>query len=86
MCAFRDVDPEERKVDLIRKLDFSSEVEKYTKRSRNGSDEIAKEKNKKPPGSTPWPWQSLIESMQAAHQELSVIIDIINTVLFVFSL
>ncbi|KMZ63962.1 RNA polymerase II transcription mediator [Zostera marina] len=75
-----DVDPEERKVDLIRKLDFSSEVEKYTKRSRNGSDEIAKEKNKKPPGSTSWPWQSLIESMQAAHQELSVIIDIINTV------
>lgn len=85
--VFREVDFEEKQLGLIQKLDFSNEVEKYGKRSRNGSSdeiEIAKEnkKKKKNPDSTPWPWQSLMENMQAAQQELSLIIDVINTVLF----
>ncbi|KMZ63970.1 hypothetical protein ZOSMA_38G00790 [Zostera marina] len=80
-----EVDFEEKQLGLIQKLDFSNEVEKYGKRSRNGSSdeiEIAKEnkKKKKNPDSTPWPWQSLMENMQAAQQELSLIIDVINTV------
>lgn len=28
----------------------------------------------------PWPWQGLVENLHLANQELSVIIDLINTV------
>ncbi|GMH18952.1 hypothetical protein Nepgr_020793 [Nepenthes gracilis] len=66
-----DVGYDEKRVDLIRRMDFTWAVEKDVKRQKTTS-------SKEP--STPWPWQSLIKNLQLAHQELSVIIDLIDTV------
>ncbi|XP_026441895.1 mediator of RNA polymerase II transcription subunit 17-like [Papaver somniferum] len=65
-----DVGYDQKKLDLIRRIDFSWAVEKDTKKKQK----TAKEAN------APWPWQSMVENLQLAHQELSVIIDMINTV------
>ncbi|GAB4855032.1 hypothetical protein Ancab_023618 [Ancistrocladus abbreviatus] len=61
---------DEKRVDLIRRIDFAWAVEKDAKKQKKASKEAA----------SPWPWQSLVENLQFAHQELSVIIDLINTV------
>ncbi|KAL2338334.1 hypothetical protein Fmac_012780 [Flemingia macrophylla] len=67
-----DVDYDEKRLSLIRRIDFAWAVEK---------DEEKKKKQKtSKESSTPWQWQSMVENLQLAHQELSVIIDLINTV------
>lgn len=60
---------EEKTVNLIRRIDFAWALERDTKKPKK-----AKE------ASGPSAWQGLIENLHLAHQELSVIIDLINTV------
>ncbi|KAG4930190.1 hypothetical protein AAZX31_17G114200 [Glycine max] len=68
-----DVDYDEKRLSLIRRIDFAWAVEK---------DEEKKKKKQKSSKETsaPWQWQGMVENLQLAHQELSVIIDLINTV------
>ncbi|PON87645.1 Mediator complex, subunit Med [Trema orientale] len=66
-----DVGYDEKRLSLIRRIDFAWAVEKDDKKKQKKS---AKE------SSTPWPWQSMVENLQLAQQELSVILDLINTV------
>ncbi|KAK7264967.1 hypothetical protein RJT34_32581 [Clitoria ternatea] len=67
-----EVDYDEKRLSLIRRIDFAWAVEK---------DEEKKKKQKtSKETSTPWQWQGMVENLQLAHQELSVIIDLINTV------
>ncbi|XP_031251932.1 mediator of RNA polymerase II transcription subunit 17 isoform X1 [Pistacia vera] len=72
-----DVDYDEKRESLIRRIDFAWAVEKDDNKKQ-------KKKSSKESGSTtattPWQWQSMVENLQLAHQELSVIIDLINTV------
>ncbi|KAL8136873.1 hypothetical protein V2J09_002874 [Rumex salicifolius] len=66
-----DVGYDEKRVDLIRRIDFAWALEKDAKKQKKASKEAS---------STPWPWQNFMENLQLAHQELSVVIDLINTV------
>ncbi|XAR66918.1 hypothetical protein NMG60_11013297 [Bertholletia excelsa] len=71
-----DTSYDEKRVNLIRRIDFAWAVEredpnKKQKKTLSTSKETA---------TTQWPWQSMVENLQLAHQELSVIIDLINTV------
>ncbi|KAK7292070.1 hypothetical protein RIF29_07735 [Crotalaria pallida] len=71
-----DVDYDEKRLSLIRRIDFAWAVEK-------DEEEKSKKKQKKSSketSSTPLQWQSMIENLQSAHQELSIIVDLINTV------
>lgn len=68
----RDVGYEEKRLSLIRRIDFAWAIEK--------DDDKKKQKKSSKESSTPWQWQNMIENLQLAHQELSVIIDLINTV------
>ncbi|CAJ1944434.1 unnamed protein product [Sphenostylis stenocarpa] len=67
-----DVDYDEKRLSLIRRIDFAWAIEK--------DEEKKKQKKSSKESSTPWQWQSMVENLQLAHQELSVIIDLINTV------
>ncbi|KAJ7978898.1 Mediator of RNA polymerase II transcription subunit 17 [Quillaja saponaria] len=67
-----DVDYNEKRLSLIRKIDFAWAVEK--------DDEKKKQKKSSKESLTPLKWQTMVENLQLAHQELSVIIDLINTV------
>lgn len=77
-----DVGHEEKQVDLIRRIDFAWAVEREEpsrkKQKKTASSSTSKETQSS--GNQPWQWQSLVENLQLAHQELSVIIDLINTV------
>ncbi|XVE54394.1 hypothetical protein DITRI_Ditri03aG0077300 [Diplodiscus trichospermus] len=66
---------DEKRVSLIRRIDFAWAVEDDEERERKKKQ---KKKSSKDAAST-WQWQSMIENLQLAHQELSVIIDLINT-------
>ncbi|KAM1072440.1 hypothetical protein ACFX13_017954 [Malus domestica] len=67
-----DVGYDEKRQNLIRRIDFAWAVEKdENKKQKKSSKESA---------ATQWQWQSMVENLQLAHQELSVIIDLINTV------
>lgn len=66
-----DVGYDEKRLSLIRRIDFAWAVEK---------DEKKKQKKSAKESSTPWPWQTMVENLQSAQQELSVIVDLINTV------
>lgn len=74
MClCCSDVGYEEKRVNLIRRIDFAWAVEKddpNKKQKKTTSKDTA----------APWQWQSVVENLHLAHQELSVIIDLINTV------
>ncbi|XP_039024390.1 mediator of RNA polymerase II transcription subunit 17-like [Hibiscus syriacus] len=63
---------DEKRVSLIRKIDFAWAVEDNEERERKKK--ISKD------ASATWQWKSMMENLQLAHQELSVIIDLINTV------
>ncbi|KAL3633503.1 hypothetical protein CASFOL_022265 [Castilleja foliolosa] len=74
-----DVGYDEKRLNLIRRIDFAWAVEREdNSKKRKAEGTSAKE------GTTTnqqqWQWQSLVEHLQLAHQELSVIIDLINTV------
>ncbi|XP_056693077.1 mediator of RNA polymerase II transcription subunit 17 isoform X2 [Spinacia oleracea] len=64
-----EIEYEEKAVNLIRRVDFAWALERDAKKQKK-----AKE------ASAPSTWQGLVENLTLAHQELSVIIDLINTV------
>ncbi|XP_030954536.1 mediator of RNA polymerase II transcription subunit 17 [Quercus lobata] len=66
-----DVGYDEKRLSLIRRVDFAWAIEK---------DDNKKQKKSSKESSKPWQWQGMVENLQLAHQELSIIIDLINTV------
>lgn len=66
-----DLGYEEKRLNMIRRVDFSSVVERDAKKQKS---------SKEAAGTQAWPWQSLVENLQLAQQELSIILDLINTV------
>ncbi|KAK9947599.1 hypothetical protein M0R45_003215 [Rubus argutus] len=67
-----DVGYEEKRESLIRRIDFAWAVEK--------DDKNKQKKRSRESSAAQWEFQSMVENLQLAHQELSVIIDLINTV------
>uniref|UniRef100_A0A1J3IMX7 Mediator of RNA polymerase II transcription subunit 17 n=1 Tax=Noccaea caerulescens TaxID=107243 RepID=A0A1J3IMX7_NOCCA len=70
-----DVGYDDKRVSLIRRIDFAWALEE--------EDELKKKKQKKKStkeSSEQWEWKGMVENLQLAHQELSIIIDLINTV------
>ncbi|KAE8778621.1 mediator of RNA polymerase II transcription subunit 17 [Hordeum vulgare] len=63
---------EEQRLAAIRRVDFSRVVERDAKKAKKAAAEDAAHKA--------WPWQGLHESLQLAHQELTVVLDLISTV------
>ncbi|KAJ8758823.1 hypothetical protein K2173_000544 [Erythroxylum novogranatense] len=71
-----DVGYDEKRVSLIRRIDFAWAVEKDNEEEKKKKQKSSKEGSSQ----TSWPWQSMVENLKLANQELSVIIDLINTV------
>ncbi|TYJ32181.1 hypothetical protein E1A91_A05G019700v1 [Gossypium mustelinum] len=67
---------DEKRVSLIRRIEFAWAVEEDEEKERKKK----QKKNSSKDASATWQWQSMVENLQLAHQELSVIIDLINTV------
>jgi len=69
-----DVDYDDKRVSLIRRIDFAWALEE--------EDELKKKKQKKSSKDSveQWKWKGMVENLQLAHQELTVIIDLIDTV------
>ncbi|KAJ4873681.1 Mediator of RNA polymerase II transcription subunit 17 [Raphanus sativus] len=70
-----DVNYDDKRVSLIRRIDFAWALEE--------EDDLNSKKKKKKTSkeiSEQWQWKGMVENLQLAHQELSVIIDLINTV------
>ncbi|XP_010520586.1 PREDICTED: mediator of RNA polymerase II transcription subunit 17 isoform X2 [Tarenaya hassleriana] len=70
---FSDVDYDDKRVSLIRRIDFAWAVEEE-------DDEKKKKQKKSSKESSGQQWQGMVENLRLAHQELSVVIDLINTV------
>lgn len=68
---------EETRLNLIRRIDFSSIIERDSKKAKTSKEAAAAQ--------PAWSWQSLVENLRQAHQELNVVIDLINTVSLSFS-
>ncbi|XP_052181147.1 mediator of RNA polymerase II transcription subunit 17 [Diospyros lotus] len=66
---------DEKRMNLIRRIDFAWAVERQDPSKKQKKSSSSKEAT-----ATPWPWQSMVENLQLAHQELSVIFDLIKTV------
>ncbi|KAF6154231.1 hypothetical protein GIB67_001127 [Kingdonia uniflora] len=64
-----DIGYDQKRTDLIRRIDFAWAVEKDTKKQKTSKEAVK-----------PWPWKSLMENLQLAYQEVSVITDLIHTV------
>lgn len=73
-----DVGYEERRLNLIHRIDFGWAVDREDSAKKHKKDTSTSTSSNST--SKPWPWKSLVENLQSAHQELSVIIDLINTV------
>jgi hypothetical protein len=72
-CCYRDTSNEEQRLAAIRRIDFSWVIEKDdVKKAKKAAEADTAQKE--------WPWQGLMESLQQAQQELSVVIDLIGTV------
>lgn len=80
VCHFcSDLSYDDNRVSLIRRIDFAWAVEREDpNKKQKKSDTVTT--TTKDASSPPWPWQNMVENLQLAHQELSVIIDLINTV------
>ncbi|KAK9149673.1 hypothetical protein Scep_008430 [Stephania cephalantha] len=86
MCDFKeeqsntifdnDVGHDQKWLDLIRRIDFGWAVEKDAEKKSKKHKTAAKETT----AAQAWPSKSVVENLHSAHQELSVIIDLINTV------
>ncbi|XP_042386718.1 mediator of RNA polymerase II transcription subunit 17-like isoform X2 [Zingiber officinale] len=72
-----DVSNEDKRLGMLRRIDFSSIVADSIETRRN---QKRTSKEAAPGPQQTWPWQGFVENLQLAHQELSVIIDLINTV------
>lgn len=75
-----DVGYDEKNVQLIRRIDFAWAVEREEPASKKQKKASSASKESQSTRGQSWQWQSLVENLQLAHQELSVIIDLINTV------
>ncbi|KAL6547542.1 Mediator of RNA polymerase II transcription subunit 17 [Orobanche hederae] len=74
-----DLGYDEKRVNLIRRIDFAWAVEREDPSKKRKAEGTSANEG----GTTnqqQWQWKSLVENLQLAHQELSVIIDLINTV------
>ncbi|CAN1825070.1 Mediator of RNA polymerase II transcription subunit 17 [Linum perenne] len=69
-----DVGYDEKRVSLIRRIDFAWALEREEDEKKK-----KQKKSKQSTSATQWPWQGMVENLQLAHQELSVIIDLIQT-------
>ncbi|EES02643.1 mediator of RNA polymerase II transcription subunit 17 [Sorghum bicolor] len=67
-----DTSNEEQRLAAIRRIDFSWVIEKDAKKAKKAAEADTTQQV--------WPWQGLMESLQQAHHELSVVIDLIGTV------
>ncbi|CAN1825061.1 Mediator of RNA polymerase II transcription subunit 17 [Linum perenne] len=76
-----DVGYDEKRVSLIRRIDFAWALEREEDEKKK-----KQKKSKQSTSATQWPWQGMVENLQLAHQELSVIIDLIQTVRLTVSL
>ncbi|KAF9612501.1 hypothetical protein IFM89_000423 [Coptis chinensis] len=65
-----DIGHDQKRLDLIRRIDFAWAVQNDSKKQKT-TDTTSTNK--------PWPWKNLVDNLHLAHQELSVIIDLINT-------
>ncbi|KAL0673049.1 hypothetical protein Bca4012_001030 [Brassica carinata] len=70
-----DVGYDDKRVSLIRRIDFAWALEEEDELKNN-----KKKKKTSKEGPEQWQWKGMVENLQLAHQELSVIIDLINTV------
>ncbi|XP_073307620.1 mediator of RNA polymerase II transcription subunit 17-like isoform X1 [Primulina huaijiensis] len=75
-----DVGYDEKRVNLIRRIDFAWVVEREDPNKKQKKEGATSAKDVTTNNQQSWQWQSLVENLQLAHQELSVIIDLINTV------
>ncbi|KAG0485765.1 hypothetical protein HPP92_009616 [Vanilla planifolia] len=66
-----DIGYEEKRLKMVHRIDFTSVVEKDAKKQKSSKEAV---------GPSSWPWQSLVENLQLAQQELAIILDLINTV------
>ncbi|CAH1450515.1 unnamed protein product [Lactuca virosa] len=64
----------------IRRIDFAWAVEREDPNKKQKKGDSIASSSKDTTSSSPWPWQNMVENLKLAHQELSVIIDLINTV------
>ncbi|XP_073151765.1 mediator of RNA polymerase II transcription subunit 17 [Henckelia pumila] len=75
-----DVGYDEKRVNLIRRIDFAWVVEREDPSKKQKKEGATSAKDITTTNQQSGQWQSLVENLQLAHQELSVIIDLINTV------
>ncbi|KAL4571520.1 hypothetical protein LXL04_018280 [Taraxacum kok-saghyz] len=75
-----DLSYDDNRVNQIRRIDFAWAVEREDPAKKQKKGETAASSSKDTTSSPPWPWQNMVENLKLAHQELSVIIDLINTV------
>ncbi|GER32125.1 mediator of RNA polymerase II transcription subunit [Striga asiatica] len=75
-----DVRYDEKRVNLIRRIDFAWAVEREDPSKKRKAEGTSAAKESTTTNQQQWQWQGLVENLQLAHQELSVIIDLINTV------
>lgn len=67
-----DTSSEEQRLSAIRRIDFSWVIDKDAKKPKKDTAQQQQQQA--------WPWQGMMESLQQAQQELSVVIDLISTV------
>ncbi|CAH1454051.1 unnamed protein product [Lactuca virosa] len=64
----------------IWRIDFDWAVEREDPNKKQKKGDSTASSSKDTTSSSPWPWQNMVENLKLAHQELSAIIDLINTV------
>lgn len=72
MEVCRELSQEEKPLALLSRIDFGQEAKKVKSENRN--------KEKEEETVQVWPWQGLVDHLQQAHQELAIILDLINHV------
>jgi len=73
----RELSQEEKSLALLGRIDFGQEFKKL-KKEEDGSKKEEKDKEIV----QVWPWQGLVDHLHQAHQELAIILDMINHVRF----
>ncbi|XP_022897453.1 mediator of RNA polymerase II transcription subunit 17-like isoform X2 [Olea europaea var. sylvestris] len=74
-----DVDYDEKRLNLIRRIDFGWAVEREDRSKKRKNEGTTSTNESTTTNQHTGQWQSLVENLQFAQQELSVIIDLINT-------
>ncbi|KAI3513789.1 hypothetical protein L1887_11950 [Cichorium endivia] len=74
-----DLSYDDNRVNQIRRIDFAWAVEREDTNKKQKKGDTATTSSKDT-SSAPFSWQGMIDNLRSAHQELTVIIDLINTV------